>query len=130
MISLRPRSATNYFMPPQISNDHIVEILRQIGEYLEMQDIPFKPRAFEKAAQTIENLEEQVSEIYKKGGDAALKEIPGVGTSIANTIVEILKTGRSKDHEDLKKKTPVNLDELSHIEGLGPKSIKRLYQEL
>ena len=30
----------------------------------------------------------------------------------------------------LKKKTPVNLAELSGIEGLGPKTIKKFYQEL
>jgi len=35
---------------PSISNQSIAEVLRQIGEYLAMQHVQFKPRAFEKAA--------------------------------------------------------------------------------
>jgi DNA polymerase (family 10) len=114
----------------EVSNANIAEVLYEIGEYLEMQDIPFKPRAYEKAAQAIEGLEETASEIYKKGGIKALEEIPGVGVSIAEKIEELLKTGHSKYYEGLKKKTPVNLEEFKAIEGLGPKSIKKLYREL
>lgn len=113
-----------------ISNQAIAEILKEIAEYLEMQDVPFKPRAYEKVAGVIAGLEEEVAEIYKRGGVKALEEIPGVGKGIAEKIEELLKTGRIKDYENLKKKTPVDLASLGAIEGLGPKSIKKLYQEL
>lgn len=113
-----------------ISNQQIAEMLRQIGEYLAMQNVPFKPRAFEKAALVIEGLEEEVVEIYKKGAVKALKELPGVGASIAASIEEAIKTGKMKDLERLKKQTPVQLDELARIEGLGPKSIQKLNKEL
>ncbi len=113
-----------------ISNKEVAEVLAEIAEYLEMQDIPFKPRAYEKVAGVIEGLEEEVGEIYKKGGLKTLEEIPGVGVSIAEKIEELLKTGHCKYYEQLKKKTPVNLAELRGIEGLGPKSIKKLYQKL
>lgn len=113
-----------------MTNQDIAKILRTIGEYLAMQDVPFKPRAYEKAAETIEALEEEVSEIYRKGGLEALEDIPGVGKSIAEHIEELLKTGRLKYYEELKKKTPVDLDMLTHVEGLGPKKIKILYQKL
>jgi DNA polymerase (family 10) len=112
------------------TNQSIAEILRQIGEYLEMQHVQFKPRAFEKASETIGALEEEVAEMYARGGLKGLKEIPGVGQSIAGIIEELLKTGRSKDYEQLKKETPVRLDELARVEGLGPKSIQKLYKEL
>jgi DNA polymerase (family 10) len=112
------------------SNQSIAELLHEIGEYLAMQEVPFKPRAYEKAGETISALEEEVVETYKRGGVKALKEIPGVGASIAETIEEFIKTGKVKYHEELKKKTPVDLSELSRVEGLGPKSIKKLYQEL
>lgn len=95
-----------------------------------MQGVAFKPRAYEKAAETINNLEDDLGDIYKKAGLRALKDIPGVGISIAEKIEELIKTGRLKYYEDLKKKTPVNLSELSRVEGLGPKSIKKLYSEL
>jgi DNA polymerase (family 10) len=113
-----------------VSNAAIAEMLRGIGEFLAMQDVPFKPRAYEKAAQTIDGLENEIADMYKKGGLKALGEIPGVGASIAEKIEELITTGRVKYYEELKKKTPVDLSELSHIEGLGPKSIKKLYQKL
>jgi DNA polymerase (family 10) len=113
-----------------ISNQTIAEILSEIGKYLEMQDVPFKPRAYEKAALVISGLEEEVAEIYKSGGVKALEEIPGVGRGIAERMEEFIKTGRIKDYESLKKKTPVDLASLATIEGLGPKSIKKLYQKL
>ncbi len=67
---------------------------------------------------------------YQRGGKKALEEIPGVGLSIAEKIEEFLTTGHVKYLEGLERKTPVDLAELSRIEGLGPKSIKTLYQKL
>ncbi len=115
---------------PHQSNQAIAEMLRGIGEYLAMQDIPFKPRAYEKAALAIDGTEEEAADIYKKGGIKALEEIPGVGISIAEKIEELITTGRVKYFEELKRKTPVDLSELSRVEGLGPKSVKKLYQTL
>jgi DNA polymerase (family 10) len=114
----------------KVSNQSIAAVLREIGEYLAMQNIPFKPRAYEKAAGVIEGLEEEVADVYQRGGLKALENIPGVGVSIAEKIEEFIKTGKVKYYEGLKKKTPVDLESLSRIEGLGPKSIKKLYQEL
>ncbi len=113
-----------------ISNQSIAEILKEIAEYLEMYDVPFKPRAYEKVAGVIAGLEEEVEEIYRKGGVKALEGIPGVGRGIAERIEELLTTGRIKDYENLKKKTPVDLASLGAIEGLGPKSVRKLYQKL
>ncbi len=111
-------------------NSEVAKILEEIGSYLDMQGIAFKPRAYEKAAQTIAGLEEEVESIYKKGGIKALEEIPGVGVSIAEKIEELIKTGRLKYYEGLKKKAPIKLGELLSVEGLGPKNIKKLYQKL
>ena len=61
------------------SNQAIAEMLREIGEYLAMQDVPFKPRAFQKAAETIGGLQEEAVETYKAGGIKALQAIPGCG---------------------------------------------------
>ena len=113
-----------------VTNQDIAHILYQIAEYLAMEEIPFKPRAYEKVARTIESTEESVEQIYKSGGLKALKEITGVGTSIAETIEELIKTGHSKYYEELKKKTPVEVEELTAIEGVGPKTILNLYKEL
>jgi DNA polymerase (family X) len=86
-----------------------------------MDDVPFKPRAYEKAARSIEALEEDVEDIYKAGGIRALEDIPSIGKGIAQKIEELIKTGSLEYYQNLKKKVPVDLDSLSAIEGLGPK---------
>lgn len=105
-------------------------MLAQIGEYLQMQKVQFKPRAYEKAANTIADMQESVSDMYAKEGAAVLLRIPGVGAGIAEKIEELLKTGKVKEYEHLHKKTPVELSQLSRIEGLGPSSIMKLYSAL
>ena len=111
-------------------NLELAKVFYEIAEFLEMQDIEFKPRAYEKTARVLESLEKDIGEIYKEGGLKALEAIPGVGKSIALKIEEFIKTNRVKDYELLKKKCPVDLGALSGIEGLGPRKIKVLYQKL
>ena len=113
-----------------MKNDEIAKILYEIAEYLAMDDVAFKPQAYEKAAVIIDDLEVEIEEIYKKEGLKGLEKIPTIGKGIAKVIKELLKTGKTKEHERLKKKTPVKLSELTAVEGVGPKIIKKLYQEL
>src|SRR3989344_5319099 len=113
-----------------MTNREIAEILSEIGTYLSMDEVQFKPRAYEKAATAIGDLGRDLSDIYKEGGIKALEKISGVGASIGEKIEELLKNGKCHEYEKLKKKIPVNLAELSKVEGLGPKSIKVLYQKL
>jgi DNA polymerase (family 10) len=111
-------------------NLEIAKTLRLIALLLDMDNIQFKPRAYEKAARTIEGLGEAVEEIYQKGGLKALTEIPAVGYNIAKKIEELIQTGQLKYYQELKKKVPVDLENLSRIEGLGPKTIKILWDKL
>ncbi|HAL24508.1 TPA: DNA polymerase/3'-5' exonuclease PolX [Candidatus Wolfebacteria bacterium] len=113
-----------------MTNAEIAQLLSEIAEYLEMDDVPFKPRAYQKVADVIESLDEEIVEIYKKGGLKAIGAIPGVGISIAKTIEEYVTTGRVAYHEELKKKIPVDLRSLTAVEGLGPKKIKKLYKQI
>ena len=114
----------------RITNAEISQILGEIAEYLEMDDVPFKPRAYQKVADVIGALDEEVVEIYKKGGLKAIGAIPGVGVSIAEKIEEYVKTGRIAFYDALKKKIPVDLRALTAVEGLGPKKIKKLYKQI
>ncbi|MEK9183509.1 MAG: helix-hairpin-helix domain-containing protein, partial [Patescibacteria group bacterium] len=114
-----------------MENREIEKILREIGEYLEMQgESFFKIKAYEKAADVVGSLSEKVSDIYEKGGRGSLEKISGIGISIAEKIEELIKTGRLKYYEQLKKEMPVNLSELERIQGLGAKSIYKLYKKL
>lgn len=111
-------------------NQEISKILYEVAQYLEMKEIPFKPRAYEKVAHSVEALEEDIADIYKKGGVKALQEIPGVGKAIAERIEEFLQTGRVKSFERLKKEMPVDIAALTVIEGVGPKMVKKFYEKL
>jgi len=111
-------------------NEDLAKIFYEMAIYLEMDDVLFKPQAYEKAAIGIESLNEDIRDIYKRGGIKELEKIPGVGKNISEKIEEFLKTGRIKEHLLLKKKIPVDLENLMKIEGIGPKKIKELYKKL
>jgi DNA polymerase (family 10) len=114
-----------------MKNKEIAKIFYEIADFLEMERIQFKPAAYRKAALVLEGLENDIEKIYEKGGKKALdEEIPGVGKSIAEKIEEYLKTGKIKYYQQLRKKTPVKMEELSAVEGMGPKRAKKLYQKL
>ena len=113
-----------------MKNQEITKMLHGIADYLEMEGVAFKPHAYQKAAIALETLEENVEDIYKKGGINALEEIPGVGKSIAEKIEEYLKTGKIRYYEEFKRKIPVDLEEIIRVEGVGPKKAKVLYEKL
>ncbi|HPV70662.1 MAG TPA: DNA polymerase/3'-5' exonuclease PolX [Candidatus Magasanikbacteria bacterium] len=111
-------------------NQDIAKIFRKIAFILEAFGVPFKPRAHERAAEILESLGQDVAEIYQAGGLSALKEISGIGQALAEHIEEYIKTSHIKEFEELSKKFPVEIDELSRVEGLGPKKIRLLYKKL
>ena len=111
-------------------NKEVAKILYEMAVLLEMKEVEFKPRAYEKAASSIEALAEDVGDIYKRGGLKALEDIPGVGPSIGEKIEEYIKIKHVKEYEKLKKAIPVDIEGLSSVEGIGPKTILRLYKKL
>ena len=112
-------------------NQEIAKIFYEIADFLEMDDIPFRPNAYRKVAFVLDNLQEDIEDIYLKGGIKSLDEnVSGVGENIAKKIEEYIKTGRVKYLDQLKKKNPIDVEKLNAIEGLGPKRIKTLYQKL
>lgn len=113
-----------------MKNQEVAQILFEIGEFLELQEIPFKPQAYQQAAIAIDNMEEDILDLYKKEGIKGLEKIPGVGKSIAEKIEEFLKTGKVKYLKEIKKASPIDLEELTKVEGLGVKRIKKLWKEL
>ena len=113
-----------------MKNKELARIFSEIGEYLKMDEVAFKPYAYQRAAAALEGLEEDVRDIYKRGGLKALEEIPGVGESIAEKIEEYLKTGKIKYYQQWKSRLPLNLEELIQVEGMGPRKAKVLYQKL
>ena len=113
-----------------MTNQEIAKILYEMAELYEMEGVLFKPRAYEKAALGVEALDREIKEIFKAEGEKGLLLTPGVGAGIARHIETILKGKKFAEYERLKKKIPVNISELTAVEGVGPKMIKVLYQKL
>jgi DNA polymerase (family 10) len=120
-----------------VNNDEISKILGKIGFLLEMGDendpnATFKARSYNRASDAIASLSTNIEEIYKKEGLNGLLQVPSIGKAIAAKIEEYISTGKIRYFEDLKSKTPINLDEFYNLEGMGigPKTIKALYNNL
>jgi DNA polymerase (family 10) len=111
-------------------NAELARCFRSIAGYLDMEGVAFKPRAYEKAAQAIEAYDRPLVDVYRTGGVRALCEIPGVGKSMAEKLVELVTTGRCALHEEYRQRIPVDLAELTKLEGIGPKAVKVLYERL
>ena len=110
-----------------MKNLEVAELLNEIADYLEFADDKFRVRAYRKAALVIEGLSEDIEHVWQ---DGRLEDLPGVGEGIAKKIDEFLRKGRLKYLDELKKETPVDMEELGAIEGIGPKTILKLYKQL
>ncbi|MBI4143303.1 PHP domain-containing protein [Candidatus Woesearchaeota archaeon] len=110
-----------------MKNLEVAELLNEIADYLEFGNEPFKVRAYRKAALVIEGLSEDIENVWKEN---QLEELPGIGEGIAKKIDDFLENSKSKYLEGLKKSTPINIEQLGSISGLGPKTIMKLYKQL
>ncbi|AXG06377.1 DNA polymerase/3'-5' exonuclease PolX [Haloplanus rubicundus] len=110
-----------------MKNQEIATMLREIADFLEIQEEEYKPRAYRTAARNIESLSEDIEDIHDRG---ELEEIEGVGESISEKIGEYLETGELEYYEDLKADLPVDIEAITSVEGVGPKTAKKLYIEL
>lgn len=106
----------------------VAAILEEISLLLEIQgENVFKVRAYETAARSIEDLDEDLGRVVKED---RLQEIPGIGEGIAEKIAELVKTGHLPYYEKLKKSVPEGLLEMLTVPGLGAKKVKHLYDDL
>ena len=109
-------------------NQELSKIFANIADYLEMNEEKnfFRIRAFRRASESINKYPEDVAKLNQ----FQLEKIDGIGKSIAADIVEYQKTGQIQFYEELKKNSPIKLEELNRIQGLGPKKIQKLYYTL
>ncbi len=111
-----------------MDKDQVAEVLVNIGMLLELKgENPFKTRAYENAARTIEALNEPLDKVV---AEDRLGELKGIGEGIQKKITELVTTGKLGYYEELKAATPPGLVAMLEIPGLGPKKIKALHDEL
>lgn len=90
-----------------MKNQEIAKIFFEIGEILDAQGVAFKPQTYQQAAITIDEMPEDIEEVYKKGGIKLLMDIPAIGDSMASKIEEYLVHGRICLYEELKSKQEI-----------------------
>jgi DNA polymerase (family 10) len=113
-----------------MENTEFSKVFWEIAELLEIKnENRFKVRAYQKAAQNIENLSENLGDIYKKIGLKGVKKIPGIGEHIALKIEELIKTGKQKLHRQLLKEFPRGFIEMIQVPGIGPKTALLLHKK-
>ncbi|MCF7855335.1 MAG: DNA polymerase/3'-5' exonuclease PolX [Candidatus Pacebacteria bacterium] len=112
-----------------MENNDIADIFDDIADLLDIQDAnAFRIRSYRSAAQTVRGLSERLEDIGKD--KKKLRDIPNIGKSTSDKIVEILTTGTCTRLEELREEIPEDLTTLMEIPQLGPRKVAELYREL
>src|SRR5262249_40352953 len=100
----------------------------EIAILLELKgETSFRVLAYRNGARAVEQLEEDIGELVRSGRIGAVR---GIGETLRDKITTLVKTGSLPYYEDLKAKTPPGLLRMLRIDGLGPKRVKVLYEQL
>jgi DNA polymerase (family X) len=111
-----------------LTNGDLARIFHEIGDILEVQgEIAFKTIAYHRAADAIGRSPIDLVAAYRSGHPP---KIPGVGKAISDKITELVTTGHMAYYERLRAEIPPSLVDLLAIPGLGPKTVRLVYEEL
>ena len=110
-------------------NAELAALFEEYADYLEANDVEYKPNTYRRAADSIREHPVAIEELASEGQDA-VEEIDGVGDAISSKAIEYLETGEIEELEELRAEMPVDMDELTSVEGVGPKTAGTLYREL
>lgn len=106
----------------------VAEVLDEMGTLLELQGAnPFKSRAFHAGCRTLEGV---TDDLAQRARSETLTEIKGIGPGLAKVISDLVLTGRSIEHEQLKSKVPDGVLAMTRLQGLGPKRVRILHERL
>src|SRR6056297_719564 len=111
-----------------VTNDEIAERLREIYQLMQLAgENRFRAIAFDRAAQTIESLNEEINNYIEND---SLTDIKSIGNSIAEDIKSYAETGEIEVLESLRERIPEGIIKWLDISGLGPKNIAKIHKEL
>ena len=109
-------------------NRQVAAIFRSIAERLAVQRAnPYRIRAYRKAADTIEVLEEDIADVATRH---ALEELAGIGRDLADKIEEFLRTGTIQAYEAWKTPLPEAVKTWTQLPGLSESLVAYLYTRL
>uniref|UniRef100_UPI000852BC20 DNA polymerase/3'-5' exonuclease PolX n=1 Tax=Thermogemmatispora onikobensis TaxID=732234 RepID=UPI000852BC20 len=112
-----------------MDKNQVAQALEEVATLLQLKKdaSPFEVRAYENAARTISALDDDIERLVKEG---RLKGIPGLGPTITRRIEELVTTGSLSFLEELRAATPPVKLELLRIQGLGPRRINAIVDQL
>lgn len=109
-----------------MTNKQISDNLKELALLMQLNDYDsFKVNAVNKAALIIATYPKALNGLAKE----IINQIKGIGKSIAQKIEELISTNDLKEKQELSSKTPKGLFDLLKINGLGVKTIIKLWQE-
>src|SRR3954469_24102951 len=112
-----------------MTKSEIAAVLTEIGTLLELKgENPFKTRAYQTGARTVEGLSED--ELKARVAAGTLQEVKGIGEALGQKITELQTTGKLEFYEKLKASVPSGLVEILSIPGMGPKKVRALQETL
>jgi DNA polymerase (family X) len=112
-----------------MDKNQVANVLEDVASLLELKEgsNPFEARAYENAARAVSALDGDIEQLTREG---KLKGVPGLGSTIVKRIEELVNTGHMALHDELVAETPqVKLD-MRRIQGVGPKKINVIYNQL
>ena len=111
-------------------NKELSELFARMSEYYQYlgPEQRFRANAYENVSKTLALMQDPIDEYADS--IAHLDTLKGVGESIAEKIIEYLKTGKIKTYQQLKRKVPLEFLKLMDIEGIGPATIRQLHQQI
>ncbi len=113
---------------PLLSNGELAAVFHEIGDLLEVKgELVFKTVAYHRAADAIGRAPVDVARAFREGRPP---HIPGVGKAIADKIDELARTGSLAFRDRLRAEFPATLVDLLGVPGLGPKTVKLVYEEM
>ena len=109
-------------------NQQVATIFRSIGERLAAQRAnTYRVRAYRKAADAIEALEEDIAVVASR---QALEDIDGIGRDLSDKIEEFLRTGTIQAYEALRTPLPDSVKTWAELPGLSESLVAYLYTRL
>src|SRR6478735_3185344 len=110
-----------------MDNLAIARTLAEVADLLEIKgENPFKIRAYRNASETVAHEPSRVAGMTPVERLA----LPGIGKDIAAKIGELIESGSIAYHRELLEQFPPTVLDLLHLQGVGPKTVARLYGEL
>ena len=112
-----------------MTNPEIAGVFETLAILLELDGAnPFRVRAYREGARVVAAEAEPLADKVDEAG--AIEALPGIGKDLAQKIRDLVKTGSTALLEELKAKFPPGLIELTGVQGLGPKRVRAVYDEL